>query len=313
MTDPAPPPSSGASVSGTANGTERRLTWSEAVTACRDRGAAHVLATVLGVAGSAPREAGAKMVVTAEDTFDTIGGGRLELRVIERARELLASGAHGQELMPVPLGEAAGQCCGGHLTVLVEVFPAAGLDVTLFGAGHVGRALVSILSELDAVVTWYDSRAEFLPAAPPPKVHPRRLNDPAAAVAATSPTSHVVVMTHEHDLDEAIVHAYLDGGRFASLGLIGSSTKARRFRHRLAKRGVEPARLERLRCPIGLSDVPGKRPMAVAVSVAGELLKLGGSAAPEQALPALRWHELKPLTEDETDAAPLTAVPGRTE
>ena len=89
MTDPAPPPSSGASVSGTANGTERRLTWSEAVTACRDRGAAHVLATVLGVAGSAPREAGAKMVVTAEDTFDTIGGGRLELRVIERARELL--------------------------------------------------------------------------------------------------------------------------------------------------------------------------------------------------------------------------------
>lgn len=284
-------------------------TWSDAASACRRTGEAYVLATVLGVAGSSPREAGAKMVVTTADVYDTIGGGRLELKITERARELLAANTRGQELVPVPLGEAAGQCCGGHLTVLLEAFPAAALDVTLFGAGHVGRALVSILAELDAVVSWYDPREAFLPQAPPPTVHPRRLGDIEAAVAATAPRSHVVVMTHEHDLDEAICRAYLERGRFASLGLIGSETKAKRFRHRLAKAGIEPARLDRLRCPIGLTDVPGKLPMAVAVSLAGELLGFAArDAAKVTDTPPLRWRELKPLAEDDADGVTLRAV-----
>ena len=102
----------------------------------------HVLVTVLATIGSAPRDAGAKMVVTTAGVEDTIGGGQLEQMVINQARALLDGQQGGQTIQHYPLAAAAEQCCGGSVTVLFEAYVYR-LKVAVFGAGYVGRAAQS--------------------------------------------------------------------------------------------------------------------------------------------------------------------------
>ena len=122
--------------------------WAAAAVEREHRGEAYVLATVLSTAGSTPREAGAKMVITGEDSWASIGGGQLEFLVIQRARALLAEGGVQQQVTGIPLGAEARQCCGGSVSVLFEVIRPGVGDVIVFGAGHVARALVPMLAEL---------------------------------------------------------------------------------------------------------------------------------------------------------------------
>jgi xanthine dehydrogenase accessory factor len=242
-----------------------------------------VLVTVEGAEGSTPREAGARMAVRADGAFSgTIGGGALEWLALAEAQRMMAGGPS-LRAFDKALGPELGQCCGGRVRLRLERFTAAdrarlellaaseaevASPVQLFGAGHVGRAVVLALAPLPFAVDWIDARAEAFPAHVPANVSCQALDDPAAAVAAAPPGAQVLVMTHSHALDLAIVAAALRRDDL-DVGLIGSATKRARFAKRLAEAGLDAARLV---CPIGLPEL-GKEPAAIAAGVAVELLR----------------------------------------
>ncbi len=147
--------------------------------------------------------------------------------------------------------------------------------VMLFGAGHVGQAVARTLSPLPFRVTWIDSREGLFPPGLPVAFETVHSDDPAAQVAAAEAGSIFIVMTHSHQLDEDICLQVLQRGDFTWLGLIGSVTKRRRFVHRLEQRGIKPAQLEKLVCPIGLSGIHGKQPATIALSLVAQLMILG--------------------------------------
>jgi xanthine dehydrogenase accessory factor len=255
--------------------------WLAALNSLADTGTASVLVTVLEVKGSTPREAGAKMVVTAERIFDTVGGGHLELKAIELARVLLRQ-------QPIPaepsihrfsLGPSLGQCCGGEASLLLESVLPPAFQIALFGAGHVGKALVKLLGDLPCRVTWIDPRDAIFPETVPANVAPVVSEEPEAEIDALPAGSFVLVMTHSHPLDQRILEAALKRGDFRYIGLIGSATKRARFLKRLAARGLSEAELSRLTCPIGVPGAGGKHPAEIAISVAAQLLQLRDAEA----------------------------------
>lgn len=274
---------------------EKRLNWHQAVTQSEQRGEPYALITVLGVAGSVPREPASKMVVTGEHCYDTIGGGHLEYRICQRARELLTGGTYTSELAHFPLGASLGQCCGGSVSVLIETHPGCEQRLVVFGAGHVARALITILGELPWQITWVDERAEQFPADLPCNVRVHHSDDPAGDAPALCAGRQVLILTHNHQLDFELCRALLDAGDCAGIGLIGSSTKADRFRQRLHHRGYPAADIEQIRCPVGRPDIPGKRPMEVAVSITAELLTLAASAQAQPSRRGVPWKQLRGL------------------
>ena len=270
------------------------------------------------VAGSSPREVGAAMLVWDGGQSGTIGGGALEYEASARAlrREGLSRHALGPEL---------GQCCGGAVTLLTEVYDApalAALDgqdiiargpgemplavhrmvscaraqgvrlrprlvqgwfvepvarpsvpVWIWGAGHVGRALVAVLAPLpDLAITWADTGAERFPEAVPPGVTTVPGADLPRLAAHAPDTAHHLILTYSHAIDLALCDAVLRRG-FAFAGLIGSDTKKARFRARLRDLGHSDAQIARICCPIGQKDL-GKHPQAIAVGVAAQILDL---------------------------------------
>ncbi|PZR00724.1 MAG: xanthine dehydrogenase accessory protein XdhC [Cereibacter sphaeroides] len=271
--------------------------------------------------GSCPRETGTAMLVWADGISGTIGGGALEWEAIARARALLPEGKI--RLDRVPLGPALGQCCGGSVTLLTEVYDAGNLptgeviarsvdgrdmplalsrllararnqgvapapqlvqgwmvepvarparQLWIWGAGHVGRALVNVLSPLpDFAITWVDVAADRFPEAIPDSVTMLPAADPAALVAHAPREAEHLILTFSHALDLELCHRLLAHG-FAGAGLIGSDTKWARFRSRLAALGHTPAAIARIDCPIGDTAL-GKHPQAIAVGVAAQLLR----------------------------------------
>lgn len=144
--------------------------------------------------------------------------------------------------------------------------------VWLFGAGHVGKAVVKSLADLPFSIRWMDARANEFPATVPANVTIANCPDLPGEVADAPSDTIFIVMTHSHELDEEICHAVLSRGKCAFLGMIGSVSKRRRFVHRLEKRGIDPALLERFVCPIGLPAIAGKEPATIALSLAAQLM-----------------------------------------
>ena len=335
--------------------------WSTVAETIAAQGAC-ALVTVAAVRGSAPREAGARMVVGPDGGFrGTVGGGELEWRAIGAARDALAREAPAAALSRFALGPDLGQCCGGSVRLLTEVFDRSRLDevralaareaagpfgtrgrigprsveravdddvmreapgpagtrrpaaarctadnvaaredleglpvelesdgviverfrdlrppVWLFGAGHVGRALMLALAPLPFEVTWIDERDGVFPAAVPANVRPLRSADAAAEVARAPADARIVVMTHNHPLDLAIVHAALAAERFGYVGLIGSASKRARFTRRLREAGIAEARIAELVCPVGMPSIRSKHPAAIAAGIAAQLLEHAG-------------------------------------
>ncbi|MEX6508229.1 xanthine dehydrogenase accessory protein XdhC [Jiella sp. M17.18] len=242
-----------------------------------------VLVTVAKALGSTPREAGARMLVTAADVAGTIGGGRLEFDAIARARDMIVGDAPSSS-MDVPLGPEIGQCCGGRVLLTLERVDAALLDrleseaaaemarqpgVLVFGAGHTGRALAAALAPLPLTVRLVDSRPETLEGLPP-AVATIAAAMPEAEVAKAQPGSAFVVMTHDHALDFLITAAALARSDAAYVGMIGSATKRERFRRHLAEAGRE-ADIARLVLPIGGAALRDKRPTVIAALTAAEI------------------------------------------
>lgn len=280
---------------------------------------------VAEIAGSTPREAGASMCVWVDGQDGTIGGGTLEHEATQRARALLTSGQKAR-LDRIPLGPTLGQCCGGAVTLLSEVWDARGLpdagaavfarplpgksadmplavrrilarvrsegqhatprilqgwfveplarprrDLWVWGAGHVGRAIVATLAPLpDLRITWLDTGADRFPGVPEGVIQ-RIATNPADLVQDAPAHAEHLVLTFSHALDLELCHRLLDHG-FGRLGLIGSATKWARFRSRLAMLGHAPEQIARITCPIGRPAL-GKHPQAIAIGVAADLLE----------------------------------------
>ena len=326
-----------------------------------------ILVTVASVEGSAPREPGAGMLVTATQTTGTIGGGHLEFCAIGLARTMLQCSAlpcsapasdpsdqltDQRRLERLPLGPTLGQCCGGVVYLAFErIDPAAranatmlarrwqrGLDtwrlvpldatlapvlvdregtrlgaaassdfpvprfdhdlpchllrdaagqrwlidpclpyrsrLLLFGAGHVGAAIVRALAELPCHVTWIDERAALFPDTAPANVAIEVTDLPEALVDGAPVGASFLVMTHSHPLDQRLAERILARSDSGWFGLIGSRTKRIQFERRLRTRGIAEQRIADMVCPIGIDGIDGKAPAMIAIAVAAQLLQV---------------------------------------
>ena len=283
---PAPAPAS-ASASALADpGSLRRtaLQW-------QTDGRAAVLVQVLAHKGSVPRETGTRMLVAADTVLGTIGGGHLELKAIADARDLLARGAAGQPFAQrIALGPSLGQCCGGALELGFTPLHAVDgstwpedaplFTLQLYGAGHVGRAIVHLLAGIHCRVQWIDEReAEFPAGEWAPHIQRICVEPVQAEVAQAPPGAFYLVLTHSHDLDLALCRAILQRADFGWFGLIGSRTKRARFESRLTAQGIGTQTLQRMVCPIGISGILGKEPEVLAIAVVAQLLLQAGHSA----------------------------------
>jgi xanthine dehydrogenase accessory factor len=300
-----------------------------------ERHGAAGLISVVDVAGSAPREAGARIVLQPDGGFfGTIGGGRLEYEALAAARAALAAGSIKAQFREWPLGPNLGQCCGGVVRTLTETFDAGDLaavrrleqaeqagafttasrlgadgriarvltaqegagkqtataatgskrtsfnerfgesttPVLLFGAGHVGRAVVLALAPLPFTVRWIDSRPDQFPRHIPPNVVTLCTDEPLGELAQAPRDALVAVMTHSHPLDFEITAAALRRETFDYVGLIGSETKRARFAKFARQLGLAENDLDRLACPIGIAQIKGKEPAVIAAALAAQLL-----------------------------------------
>ena len=260
------------------------MEWLRAVGQLRASRRPGVLVTLAEVRGHSPRDAGAKMVVAADRTWGTVGGGNLEAVAVDRARELIARQQWTPKLVTVALSEKAPyqhgvQCCGGEVELLLEPLPVVPA-VAVFGVGHVGLELARILARHDVELHLVDSRPEQL--APErlavlddavATVHVHQVPVLPELVLSELPAgTHVLVMTHDHAEDAALCDAALRIPHLGSIGLIGSTAKWTRFQARLTDEGHSPEAVGRITTPIGLSELTGKDPASVALSVAAALL-----------------------------------------
>lgn len=272
------------------------MDWVDALQALRSTRTPAVIVTLALVRGHAPRNGGAKMVVSPDTVFGTVGGGNLEATAVDRARAMLAAGSAEPELLVLTLSDKAVteygvQCCGGEVTIMLEpvrVIP----SIAIFGMGHVGLELARILARHEVELHLIDSRPEMLSperigvpgvsgvfADSVARIHVTLAPVPESALAGLPQGSHVLVMTHDHVEDLAVVDMSLRTDGIASIGLIGSSSKWARFRKKLDELGHGESDLARVVTPIGVPEVAGKQPAVIAVSVAARMLQLIDEAA----------------------------------
>ncbi|MEO6744194.1 MAG: xanthine dehydrogenase accessory protein XdhC [Caldimonas sp.] len=255
-----------------------------------DAGRRAVVVEVVEARGSAPREAGTRMLVDADSATGTIGGGHLELKAIDEAREMLRRNDLTPRTRHYPLGPALGQCCGGAVTLGLSALDRAALDawpetaprfhLQLYGAGHVGRAIARALAPMNVRVDWIDEREDEFPAslvdnaavAWPPHIRAISVDGVEGEVATAPPGAFYLVLTHRHDLDLRIAEAILRRADFGFFGLIGSKTKRRQFIRRFEERGIAASSIARMTCPIGLPGIDGKEPETIAAAVVAQLL-----------------------------------------
>ena len=252
-----------------------------------------VLISIIEVDGSAPRGVGARLVVGAGFQADTIGGGSLEYKAIEHARQMLETDCHARsETRQFSLGKQLSQCCGGRVSLQFDVIPASQVQLHVFGAGHVAAALAGIVAQLPWHTTFYDSRTDWLkPIALIPVqqgvIQTTILGaNPFLVVEQCSDNAHYLVMTHDHALDYELVEAILTRGDSRYCGLIASRSKAVSFKSRLQRKGFADAELAQLTAPIGQTVKTGNLPMEVAVAAVADILSCSQSlqAAQSQAL-----------------------------
>jgi xanthine dehydrogenase accessory factor len=180
----------------------------------------------------------------------------------------------GNAIAPVGKGTAGLITDAAGRRWLVDPILAPRANVLLFGAGHVGAAIVRALAELPCSVTWVDERVDMFPASVPANVTVEVTDTPETLVTEAPPHATYLVMTHSHALDQRLCEAILARGHVGWFGLIGSKTKRAQFESRMAARGIAPERIATMVCPIGLPGITDKAPPVIAASVAAQLLIL---------------------------------------
>jgi xanthine dehydrogenase accessory factor len=243
----------------------------EAAAEARRSGRPAAMATVIGVGGSAPRAAGARMLVYEDGSIvGTIGGGNVEHHVIKLALEVLRTQRPAR--FQAHLTHDLGMCCGGQMEVYVEPLEVRE-PLVLFGAGHVARATAPLLAALGFQVTVVDDRDDLaLPEHfPGCAVH---LGDPLAFARSLSggPRAYWLVVTHDHKLDQDLGEVLLPK-ECAWLGMIGSRAKIAKFLVRYRAAGMDESLFRKLSGPVGL-DIGAETPTEIAVSIAAEVVRV---------------------------------------
>jgi len=236
------------------------------------RGEAGALATVIRTDRSVPRHAGSKMVLRADGSVTgSVGGGVVEARVLEAARETARDGQCRRLLLELN-GDAG--VCGGETEIFIEPVT-VNASCWVIGAGHVGRALVELGRSLPLRFTVVDDRAEFLKDLEPAAT---LLATPAELAARFDPTTRtaVVLASRHHELDgdylEAVFAAEARTGQEAAyVGVIGSRRKARVLAERFAGMPAQRDRFARVHTPVGLA-LGAETPPELALSILAELL-----------------------------------------
>ncbi|REG83260.1 xanthine dehydrogenase accessory protein XdhC [Marinomonas pollencensis] len=247
--------------------------WVQEAARLEKSGIDFVMVSVLAIKGSTPREVGARMLVSQHALYGTVGGGHLEWQATAKAREMLADRNNATITQDYPLGATLGQCCGGFVTLLFESVMQPALHIAIFGAGHVGRAIVHCLANIPAQVTWIDSRKQEFPDSIPNNVQIAVSDYPVDEIATLPANSYYLILTHNHQLDLELTEAAIKRNDAAFIGVIGSKTKSARFRHRLQHRGFSEAQIATMHCPMGEVEIHSKQPGEIAISVLAQVLK----------------------------------------
>ncbi len=231
-----------------------------------------VLATVVEAVGSTPQEAGAKLLVLADgQQAGTVGGGALEHRVLAEAAALLAPGAAATRLLAINLTTELGMCCGGTMGVFLErvAMPAR---LVVLGAGHIALPLAQFAAGVGFETLVVDGREAWADPARFPAGTRVLCDEPEAVVheLVLDADTAVVVVTHHHPLDQALVKA-LAGSRAGFFGLVGSESKRNKFVMRLRAQGLGDEALARLRSPLGV-QIGAVTPEEIALSIVAELV-----------------------------------------
>ncbi len=242
----------------------RSAAWLETISGLRTTGVDCALVTPVRGDATAGRR-----IITATTAIGTLGSRPLDDEATALARALIADNG---EPRLVTLGSGTG------LEVFIDVLRRPDFFVVLFGAGHVGRAVVHALTGIDCRIRWIDSRDDAFPATMPANVDCVATDTPEAEVATAPAGAYFLVMTHSHPQDESLAERILARGDFAYFGLIGSASKRRQFEKRLEARGTPRSRLASMTCPIGIAGIAGKEPGVIAIAVAAELLQVRSRA-----------------------------------
>jgi len=222
---------------------------------------------------AAAAEAAARLIVTHDDVRGTLGDVSLDSGAIALARARIAGAGDGATLVR--------HANEGAASLLIHIERSDAFPVWVFGNGHVGRALVRVLGVIPAQVRWIDARAADFPDDAPANAEIVVTDVPEDELQHAPAGAFVVVMTHSHPLDCALIEAALARDDWRYLGLIGSKSKRAQFERRLAARGFSADVFARVRCPIGVHGVAirAKHPGAIAVAIAAELLAVREASA----------------------------------
>ncbi len=223
-----------------------------------------------------------RLVVSEQDSIGELAG--VQLAAIDHARRLLI--AKGDKIVDTvaagtlaiePLTPATQVLDSQSLSIsslLVETVQPDAFAIHLFGAGHVGQAIVNVLGGLPCRVRWIDSRPDQFADALPANVQSVVSDQPEVELDNVPSGGFVLIMTHSHAMDEIICERALRRDDLAYCGLIGSDSKRRNFIRRFEARGMPAQAMDRLTCPIGISEITGKHPGEIAIAVSAELLRV---------------------------------------
>lgn len=223
-----------------------------------------ILVEIVRVLGSAPRTEGTKMWVSSDSQVGSIGGGQLELLATERARNMIAEGLR-ESQTSLSLGPVLAQCCGGIVDLVftaveeLETNLETGFPMVLYGLGHVGSSIATIMATIPHPLLTFDDREELGAA----------FSDLSSLTGSIPKKAYHLVMTYSHEMDFEICRTLIERNVGGCIGLIGSKSKKARFKSRLNSLGLDPSRIN---CPIGVVGILGKEPSVIAVSAVAEFL-----------------------------------------
>ena len=240
-----------------------------------------IKAKIINSEGSIPSEKGNYMLISEKDIFGTIGGGRLEYIIINKARGLIKNNVQKSKVLNIPLGPGIGQCCGGYVQIQLTHYvngeeslenAIANSNLFIFGAGHIGQALSLKSLDLNFNVHLIDSRKNFLLMNEYKDIDYIFASSPWKKKKNLSSDSYYIVLTHSHDFDFKIINEILFYNSFKFLGLIGSKTKKHKFSNRLKNNGHNQNLIDLIECPVGFNIKHGKEPNEIAISIIAKLI-----------------------------------------
>ena len=244
-----------------------------------------VKAKIFNIKGSSPNNIDDLILISNDTIFGTIGGGNLEFLIVKEAKKLIDNKINKKSLN-IALGPNIGQCCGGYVQIKLslhknslealkneKLYDDQNTNLYIFGAGHIGQALIAKLENINFNTFLIDSRENFLKMTNINNINYLLSKKPWQIVNRLKDNSYFVVLTHSHDYDLKIINEVLKKN-FIFLGLIGSKTKKNRFFKRLIDNGHNKSLVETIECPIGINIGNSKDPEEIAFSIITRLITI---------------------------------------